>query len=459
MQNQRKIHFEISERKILLRTFDVLFIIGSIFLTGSLTDFKYFSHLESNLLWIPVFVLYITVFGTIFEMYNLQVASFRLRITKSVILTSIVVSSAFLLTPIVTPTFPTKRIELLVFFSIILFSLLIWRFIYVYFLASKRFYKQIVLVCKSKEADRLALDLMQADPNIKVLCFISVDEKNLDNQTKELVLSDVDVYLETVFVSEIVVADGTKSNSLEIYNKLLEIADAGIPIKQYEEVYEDVTNRIPLHLKDKELNKYFPYTKNDKNRLYEFFIRFLDVLFSIIGLFFVGLMVPFVVLLNFFWNKGPVFYKQERVGKNGRKFQIVKLRTMVVNAEKDGAVFAKTNDVRITPLGKWLRKTRLDEFPQFINVLKGEMSVIGPRPEREFFVKQIASEIPLYHTRHAIKPGLTGWAQINYPYGESIDDSLMKLQYDLYYIKHRSLFLDVNIAVKTLGTIVYMKGQ
>lgn len=459
MQNQRKIHFEISERKILLRAFDVLFIIGSVFLTASLTDLKYFAHLESNFMWIPVLILYTTIFGTIFEMYNLQVSSYRLRVTKSLILTSIFVSTAFLFTPIFTPVFPNKRIELIFLYFIVLFSLLVWRFFYVYFLASTRFIKRMVLVCKSKDAERLVKDLVNADPHIQVLCYIPVDEKNANSKIEELAIQNIDNYLQNVFVSEIVVADSSKTSTLEIYNKLLEMADAGIPIKQYEEVYEDVTNRIPLHLKDKELNKYFPYTKNDKNRLYEFFIRFVDIVFSIIGLLFVALLVPIIVILNYFWNKGPVFYKQERVGKNGRKFQIVKLRTMVVNAEKDGAVFAKTNDARITPLGKWLRKTRLDEFPQFINVLKGEMSVIGPRPEREVFVKQIAEQIPLYHTRHAVKPGLTGWAQINYPYGESIEDSLMKLQYDLYYIKHRSLFLDVNIAVKTLGTIVYMKGQ
>lgn len=459
MQNQRKIHFEISERKILLRTFDVLFIIGSVFLVASLTDLKYFSHLESNLMWIPVLILYTTIFGTIFEMYNLQVSSYRLRVTKSLILTSIFVTTAFLFTPIFTPVFPNKRIELIFLYFIVLFSLLVWRFFYVYFLASTRFIKRMVLVCKSKDAERLVKDLVNADPHIQVLCYIPVDEKNANSKIEELAIQNIDNYLQNVFVSEIVVADSSKTSTLEIYNKLLEMADAGIPIKQYEEVYEDVTNRIPLHLKDKELNKYFPYTKNDKNRLYEFFIRFVDIVFSIIGLLFVALLVPVIVVLNYFWNKGPVFYKQERVGKNGRKFQIVKLRTMVVNAEKDGAVFAKTNDTRITPLGKWLRKTRLDEFPQFINVLSGEMSIIGPRPEREIFVKQIAEVIPLYHTRHAVKPGLTGWAQINYPYGESIEDSLMKLQYDLYYIKHRSLFLDVNIAVKTLGTIVYMKGQ
>jgi lipopolysaccharide/colanic/teichoic acid biosynthesis glycosyltransferase len=132
---------------------------------------------------------------------------------------------------------------------------------------------------------------------------------------------------------------------------------------------------------------------------------------------------------------------------------------MVKNAESEGAVFATTNDARITPFGKFLRKSRLDEFPQFYNILKGDMGVIGPRPERPVFVNKIAEVMPFYQTRHVVKPGLTGWAQVNYSYGDSIDDSLIKLQYDLYYIKHRSIFLDLNILIKTLSTVLFFRGQ
>ena len=180
---------------------------------------------------------------------------------------------------------------------------------------------------------------------------------------------------------------------------------------------------------------------------------------SLIGLSLGILLLPIILIGNFFGNRGKLFYTQERVGKNGEVFNIVKFRTMVKNAEKDGAVFATSNDARITPFGKILRKSRIDEFPQFINILKGDMAVIGPRPERPVFVKEIAEVMPFYETRHVIKPGLTGWAQVNYSYGETIDDSLIKLQYDLYYIKHRSLFLDFNIIFKTLSTILFYRGQ
>lgn len=154
-----------------------------------------------------------------------------------------------------------------------------------------------------------------------------------------------------------------------------------------------------------------------------------------------------------------MFYTQERVGKHGKIFQIYKFRTMIENSETNGAVFATSNDKRITPFGKFMRKARIDELPQFINVLKGDMAIIGPRPERPFFVKEIADIMPFYETRHVIKPGLTGWAQVNYSYGESIEESLIKLQYDLYYIKHRSIFLDLSITFKTITTVLFYRGQ
>ena len=153
------------------------------------------------------------------------------------------------------------------------------------------------------------------------------------------------------------------------------------------------------------------------------------------------------------------FYTQERIGKNGKPFKIYKYRSMVKNAETDGAVWATKNDSRVTPFGRFLRTSRLDEFPQFINILKGDMSLIGPRPERPVFVKELSQVIPFYETRHIVKPGLTGWAQVKARYGSSVDDSLLKLQYDLFYIKHRSFMLDVNIIIKTLSTVIFFRGQ
>lgn len=460
MTKPYKKHFEISERKILLRFFDLFFVVAFLFLMHVFTDLKYFSELCENYYWIAVLGIYLTLLGTVFEMYNLVIVSFANKITKGLLLTSFFTTLFFIFTPLVTPSFPKKRVELFLLFLVVLFALTLWRILYIYLLASKRFYKPIVLVCRSKDFNKLSKGLIINDPHIKIVKFIDVD---YDSQTcvlseSQLNLGNIDDFLYTNFISEIVVANYSKNTSIEIYNKLLEVSENGIPVSQYEDVYEELTSRIPLHLKDKSLYKFFPFSKK-KNALYLMIVRVADVLVSIIGLSVLLAITPLIFVLSLIWNRGPLLFHQERIGRKEVPFKIYKLRTMIVNAEKNGAVFATANDCRITPLGKLLRKTRIDEFPQFINVLKGEMSIIGPRPERKVFVDQIANEIPLYHTRHIVKPGLTGWAQINYPYGETLEDSLMKLEYDLYYIKHRNIFLDINIAVKTFGTILYMKGQ
>lgn len=159
-------------------------------------------------------------------------------------------------------------------------------------------------------------------------------------------------------------------------------------------------------------------------------------------------------------SRGPIFYKQERVGKGGKSFNVIKFRSMKTDAEADGKpIWAVTNDERTTRVGKVIRKLRIDEIPQFWNILKGEMSFVGPRPERPHFVRQLATEIPYYDHRHLAAPGLTGWAQIKYPYGASIDDARQKLQYDLFYIKNQSLALDLVIVFETVKTVLFGRGR
>lgn len=158
-------------------------------------------------------------------------------------------------------------------------------------------------------------------------------------------------------------------------------------------------------------------------------------------------------------SRGPVLYRQERVGKNGRRFDTIKFRSMKLDAEKDGnAIWASSNDERATRVGRIIRKLRIDEIPQFWNILKGEMNFVGPRPERPQFVDQLSREIPYYVHRHLVAPGLTGWAQTKYPYGASVEDAMQKLQYDLYYIKNQSLTLDLMIVFETVKTVIFGKG-
>jgi lipopolysaccharide/colanic/teichoic acid biosynthesis glycosyltransferase len=160
-----------------------------------------------------------------------------------------------------------------------------------------------------------------------------------------------------------------------------------------------------------------------------------------------------------FRTGASVFYKQERVGKDGKLFKILKFRSMRPDAEKDGAKWATKNDNRVTTIGNFIRKYRIDELPQLLNVIKGEMSFIGPRPERPEFVQQLVKEVPYFNQRHNVKPGLAGWAQLNYPYGASVKDSLEKLKFDLYYVKHQSLLLDILILIRTVEVVLFGKGR
>mgnify|MGYP003489307277 FL=1 len=308
--------------------------------------------------------------------------------------------------------------------------------------------------------------LESVDPHYKVLGYINSDESNLQNAVFNLhFIENIDInkleqYVVKNSISEVVIASqNTDGITVNLYNQLIHLLERGFVIREYTQVYESITQRIPVQYMARDFYRYFPFSRSNQNQLYLFIARILEIIISIIGLTIGLALIPFVLIGNIIANKGGLFYTQARIGRNGKVFKILKFRTMGKNAETNGAVFATINDARITPFGKFLRKTRIDEFPQFYNILKNEMGVIGPRPERPVFVSEIAKRMPFYETRHVIKPGLTGWAQVNYSYGETIEDSLIKLQYDLYYIKHRSLFLDFNIMLKTISTVVFYRGQ
>jgi sugar transferase (PEP-CTERM system associated) len=168
--------------------------------------------------------------------------------------------------------------------------------------------------------------------------------------------------------------------------------------------------------------------------------------------------IPFIILAVRLSSPGPILFRQTRVGRRGRPFSVLKFRTMRQDAEDQGAVWATRNDPRVTPLGRFMRQTRLDEIPQLWNVLRGEMGFVGPRPERPEFVHWLSSEIPFYDLRHIIRPGITGWAQVRYQYGATLEETKQKLEYDLYYIKHLSLGLDLLIMFETIKTIILRRG-
>ena len=464
MNKSNKIHFEVSERKVLLRIFDIVFVLAALYFVGNILNLEYLAASVNYSYYAIALAIYINTIGTVFEMYDLQVASNQFQVLRSSILTASTTVLFYLLTPIFSAELPSNRFEILLFYFTVLFALVLWRTIYVKFLASNRFVQNVLLVCDREQVEELTLALENSDPHYRIVAYVDSCKGNNDefeyHYIQHIHIDDLVSFVRKNKLVEIVVASQNAEDiTADLYLQLLHLLESGMTIREYTQVYEDKTERIPLQFITRDFYKFFPFNRSNNNKLYLLNVRIMETIISIIGLLFGVLLIPFIALGNALGNRGKLFYTQERVGKNGEIFQILKFRTMRNNAEKEGAVFSSPNDNRITPFGKFMRKTRIDEFPQFVNILKGEMAVIGPRPERPFFAKEIAEITPFYETRHVIKPGLTGWAQVNYSYGESIDDSLIKLQYDLYYIKHRSIFLDLNIVIKTISTVLFYRGQ
>ncbi|MGB7843142.1 MAG: sugar transferase [Salinimicrobium sp.] len=465
MPRKSSLHFEISERKVLLRIFDVVWVLFTLYVVGILFNLEYFSISTEFWHWSIVLAVYLSLFSNIFELYDLQKASKYYTVLKNVILASSVTVLFFLLTPVLTPVLPENRLQIIYFYLGIMATMLVWRFAYIALISSPIFYRRVMIVGEPQEVELIAAQLQQVDPNYNILGYINPGGEDLRVSSdhlkfKKFSSKDLRKTLKKEAIDEVLISGINPSASDPgLYREIMQLIRDGFPVKDYNQVYEEKTYRIPVQHIEKNFYKLFPFSRSNDNKFYLFFHRTADIIVAVMGLFVGMLLVPFIFLGNLIGNRGRLFYRQERVGRHGKRFQMLKFRTMIYDAEANGAQWAQKNDIRVTRFGKFLRRARLDEFPQFWNILKGEMSLIGPRPERPVFVKELAQAIPFYDTRHFIKPGLTGWAQVMGDYGNSHADSLEKLQYDLYYIKHRNVFLDITIMSKTLSTIIFFRGQ
>ena len=244
----------------------------------------------------------------------------------------------------------------------------------------------------------------------------------------------------------------------DIAHELLLAKLRGSMVVDIRSFYEHVVQRLPLtQINDEWLLQSEGFSLNTRGSLRRL-KRALDVLISLVLLVITAPIMLLTAIIVRLESPGPVIYKQDRVGLFEKEFTVYKFRSMRADAEKNGAVWASAQDSRVTRFGKLIRKVRIDELPQIWNILKGDMSFIGPRPERMAFVQKLKESIPYYSLRHTVKPGLTGWAQVCYPYGASVEDARRKLEYDLYYIKNMSLLLDIHIVFKTIGVVLFPKG-
>ena len=336
-----------------------------------------------------------------------------------------------------------------------------WRVSIHWFLGHPDFGERILIVGSGDSAIEIAREVLsRPDAGYRIVGFVGNDAEQLGKSLinpRVIGLTDhlTDV-VKAANVDRIVVAMGERRGQFPT-DKLLQLSLTGlVSIEEGAAFYERITGRVSLGMMRP---SWLIFTgPGRKAKLASISRNVVHRLAALMGAFLSLPIVLVTAILIKLESRGPVFYKQERVGKNGRAFTLIKFRSMRVDAEADGPVWASKGDDRTTRVGRVIRKVRVDEIPQFWNILRGEMSFVGPRPERPHFVAQLAQEIPYYEQRHLIAPGLTGWAQIKYPYGASIEDARQKLQYDLFYIKNYSLVFDAIILFETIKIILFGRG-
>jgi len=460
---KKKKHINISERLLLLRFFDVVSALLGLFVISHYFDFDYINSYNENFMsWAITLSVYILFFGQIFEMYRLKIASDSFLVFRSIFATTLVTTVIFIFTPYVAPELPTKRIHILYLYLGIFIPIMLWRFAYILLIFTPKYFKDILILGESKSVGRVIDLLLENAPENHIVGYFSDKEIKKQNEIAFFDKNKIELLeiVEKHHVTEIIVTDRLNfEKSNKINNELIQLFEQGVAIKNIENYYEEIMSCVPRRHLTEDFYKNISFSKTHENRFYLGLSRIGDIVFSILGLLFTFLLIPLILLGNLIANRGALFYTQDRVGLKGKVFKIIKFRSMVKDAEKNGAVWAETNDVRATPFGKVLRRMRFDELPQFYNVLRGQMALIGPRPERPEFVKKLSKKIPLFEIRHVIKPGLTGWAQVMYPYASSIEEQHKKLRFDLFYIKNRSFYLDFKIIIKTISTVLFFRGH
>ena len=361
------------------------------------------------------------------------------------------------------PPWTLVRHVLIVFALSAAVAMPLWRQLIGSFLSASAF-KRRVLIVGAGLAGRTLLEAIrqEAPRDFEVVGFVDDDPELVGTLVDDVsVVADrhglVDA-AERLGAREIALAvtHGVHSG---LFEALMDAREQGLVVTPMPILFESITGRVAVEHIGEHWAVALPLDPPEASGLYPLVRRGIDVALAVVGGLVLTLTLPILALLIRAGSPGPVFYGQTRIGRGGRTFRLYKLRTMREDAESSGAEWAKPDDPRVTGVGRWLRRTRLDELPQVINVLRGEMGIIGPRPERPEFVEELARAIPFYRARHAVRPGLTGWAAVHQGYAASAEDALVKLQYDLFYIKNQSPVLDANIALRTLALIVRMRGR
>lgn len=476
------LRLEISERKLLLRLGDGMLIAGGVLGAIALWSRIAERSLDTALIreqfaWIVFISIGWFVLLAVLDMYDLRSAVkvrwCLQRLVLSALTIGIIYITYFFIAvfPLGGPVHgifdPIPGVTPLRFApatSILLVAVLLalWRVAYAKLLGDKSARRR-VLILGAGAAGRAFAEILRAYPHFEMIGFVDDDPKKVGLKIQgSAVLGPHTRMLDLIElhkVDEIIIAISAPMTG-RLFQTIMDCHERGITITPMPLLYEQLTGKVAVEHIGSQWYVALPFDNKGFETLSRLLKRSLDLVIGGLLLIVFLITLPLIALFIRLDSRGSIFYTQQRMGQHGKVFCVVKYRSMFHDAECDGKPkWATQNDPRVTRVGRILRKTRLDELPQVMNVLRGEMSVVGPRPERPEFIEQLQKQIPFYRTRLAAKPGLTGWAQVNYGYGSTVEDALIKLQYDLYYLKHQSVWFDLQIMMRTIAVVLKMKGQ
>ena len=463
--SSRSLALHFSERKLLLAVVDIALV------NGALAMALGWRFNQSPNMLVAVQPSWFLILTAAWLGVSLLSGSYGLRRASQVkeamgigAVTSITAAIVYLLIPYVTPPLPTSRSSLALFLGAVVVAVTAWRAFYALVLVRPALRRKALVIGAGWAGTTIVQAIADHAPGeYEVAGLVDDDPTRLGDVVGDWRVLGTHEDLERLILrtgaSEVIVAmTQPDTMSTETFQAIMDCHERGVPVTQMHILYEQLTGRVPVEHAGRNLAVVLPLN-GAPSHIQATAKRLLDLLIASAGLILMALLVPLVWLAHRCESRGPLFYAQRRVGQGGRIFDLLKFRTMCPDAEADGPRWAQVHDDRITRTGRILRRLHLDEAPQALNILRGDLSFVGPRPERPEFVMQLEREIPFYRARHAVRPGITGWAQVNYPYGASVEDAHTKLQYDLYYIKHQSVWLDLLILGKTVGLILTLGGR
>jgi exopolysaccharide biosynthesis polyprenyl glycosylphosphotransferase len=398
------------------------------------------------------------------ETYSTRRSTMRRETIQALTMATAVFAGIYLAVFFVSDPSSLPRRAVAIFIGVVFILTLIWRLIYIQLFTAPLFLRRMVIVGAGRAGSSLAKVIHELwPPPFYVVGMVDDDPKKVGQEIEGFPVlgtsNDLFDLVNEHQVTDLVFAITGEMNQ-QTFKRLLEAEERGIEVTSMANLYEELLGRVPISLLQSDWVLRSFIDQSHMGGFFEIGKRLIDIIGSLVGLIILAVASIFIAPLIVLDSGFPVFYRQVRLGRNGKPYNMIKFRTMKNDAEKDGiARPAEENDNRATRIGHILRKTHLDELPQFYNIFRGEMSLVGPRSERPEIVEELQSAIPFYRARLFVKPGLTGWAQVNYGYASGVEANALKLEYDLYYIKHRTIGLDLLIMFRTVWTVIGFRGR